>query len=59
MIYAILTPETDTPIGYYAASQAPTPEELADHMARSTGFESRDDWMAQNKIGKIGYAPVH
>lgn len=59
MIYAILTPETDTPIGYYAASEAPTPEELADHMARTTGCASRDDWIAQNNIEKIGYAPVH
>jgi hypothetical protein len=59
MIYAILTPEGDAPLGYYSASEAPTLEELADHMAQTNGFADRDEWIEQTGVDAIGYAPVH
>lgn len=59
MIYAILTPEGDAPLGYYSAAKAPTLEELADHMAKATGFADRDEWMMVTGVQAIAYAPVH
>jgi hypothetical protein len=59
MIYAILTPKTDEPLGYYSATAAPTPEDLADHMAKASGFADREEWMASAGIDVIGYALVH
>ncbi len=59
MIYAILTPEGDAPLGYYSAAEAPTLEELADHMAKATGFADRDEWISHAGVEMLGYAPVH
>ncbi|MFM0060212.1 beta-lactoglobulin I [Paraburkholderia phytofirmans] len=59
MVYAILIPRGDAPLGYYVSADAPTPEELADHMANRTGFADREEWMEQTGVNVIGYAPVH
>ncbi|KVT62253.1 hypothetical protein [Burkholderia ubonensis] len=57
--YAILSPDRDAPWGYYESSNVPTLEELADHMAQSGGYPSRDEWVTANSIWMLGFAPVH
>jgi hypothetical protein len=59
MLYAILSPDRDAPWGYYACERVPTLEELADHMARTEGLPSRDDWLERNHVDFLGWAPVH
>jgi hypothetical protein len=59
MVYAILIPGGDAPLGYFLSADAPTVEELADHMAKEAGFADREEWMEHSGVGVIGYAPVH
>ena len=59
MVYAILIPGGDAPLGYFLSTDAPSPEALADHMAKKAGFADREEWMEQTGVGVIGYAPVH
>jgi hypothetical protein len=57
--YAIVSPNRDTPWGYYQSSNVPTLEELADHMARVTGYPDRDAWIIANRVDLLGFVPVH
>ncbi|KWZ48471.1 beta-lactoglobulin I [Burkholderia savannae] len=59
MLYAILTPKAETPLGYYDSSVTPTPEDMADHLAKAMGFDDREEWMEVYGVHKLGYAPVH
>ncbi|KVL03881.1 hypothetical protein [Burkholderia ubonensis] len=59
MLYAILSPDHDAPWGYCVFDRAPTPEEMADHLAHAAGLESRDDWLELHHIDSLGWAPVH
>ncbi|MEF9444399.1 beta-lactoglobulin I [Burkholderia sp. 1B3(2022)] len=59
MLYAILTPEDEAPLGYFDSPEAPTAEELADYLAEELGFSDRDAWMDAYGVKRIGFAPVH
>lgn len=59
MLYAILTPGDEVPLGYFDSADAPTLEELADHLAETFGFVDRDAWMDAYGVEQIGFAPVH
>lgn len=59
MVYAILISGGDAPLGYFLSAGAPTPEALADHMAKEAGFADREEWMEHSGVDVIGYAPVH
>ncbi|KVO28341.1 beta-lactoglobulin I [Burkholderia ubonensis] len=59
MTYAILSPDRDAPWGYYQSINVPTLEELADYMAQSGGYPSRDEWVTANSVWMLGFAPVH
>ena len=59
MLYAILTPDEEAPLGYFDSPDAPTAEELADHLARAMGFDDRDAWSHAYGIEQLGIAPVH
>lgn len=58
MIYAILSPLRDEPLGYYECYGRPTLEELADHMAAVEGFACRDDWIVSSGYDTLGFAVV-
>lgn len=58
MLYAILTPSSEAPIGYYESYGKPTLEELADHMASVEGFACRDEWIVSRGNEVLGYAVV-
>ena len=56
MIYAILSPTCDAPLGYYECYGRPTLEELADHMAELEGFSCRDEWIVSSGHETLGFA---
>jgi hypothetical protein len=58
MTYAIVTPANEV-LGYITASQPPTLEEMADHLAEASGFADRDEWAMANGNPFIGFAQVH
>ncbi|WP_020071528.1 hypothetical protein [Paraburkholderia caledonica] len=57
--YAIVSPEREEPWGYMRSPTNPTIEQLADHMASVTGYETRDDWIIEDRVNLLGIAPVH
>ncbi len=59
MLYAILTPKAEAPLGYYDSSLTPTPEDIADFLAKTMGFDDRDEWIEAYGVEKLGDAPVH
>ncbi|WP_175803702.1 beta-lactoglobulin I [Burkholderia ambifaria] len=57
--YAIITNSQDEPVGYLTTDHTPSLEELADHVAIAEGYPTRDDWIIDNRIDEIAFAPVH
>jgi hypothetical protein len=56
--YVILSPESEDPLGYIRSAGAPTPEEMADHLAVVGGFANRDHFLHVNPGIQLGYAPL-
>jgi hypothetical protein len=56
--YVILSPESEDPLGYIRSAGAPTPEEMADHLAAVGGFTNRDHFLHVNPGIQLGYAPL-
>ncbi|EDK52993.1 hypothetical protein UKMH10_5889 [Burkholderia pseudomallei] len=54
-----MTPKAEAPLGYYDSSVTPTPEDMADFLAKTMGFDDRDEWIEAYGVEKLGYAPVH
>jgi hypothetical protein len=59
MIYVILRPEHDTPLGYVSCAAEPSLELLADSLAWSYGFVDRDALLHLNPGLHLGFAPLH
>jgi hypothetical protein len=36
-----------------------TLEQLADYMAHINGLASRDEWIVTDRVGLLGFAPLH
>ncbi|MCV9986399.1 beta-lactoglobulin I [Burkholderia pseudomallei] len=58
MLYAILTPKADAPLGYYDSSVTPTPEPIADFLANTMGFDDRAEWLEPSGLENLVYATV-
>lgn len=56
--YVILMPG-DNAVGYLTSALPPSLEELADQLARDTGFEDRDALINANPGLILGFATLH
>lgn len=59
MIYAILKPDSEFPLGYLFSDSPPSLEELADALAKQLSLPDRDDLIHAFPGLLLGWAILH